>query len=284
VLNYLKLILIWNSIHYIFEILLSNKSIVSFTEFCREWLNELFLGYWFLWAMLLYSIIGALVIKKLQRRYWLICFVLGACICIVSPCRWVLINLYPFFVAGIMIAQYNTISFWKEKKCSMICTSIFIAGNAFYCFGDYISNSQVKAVLDAMIHVCTQGAEMILLGNEVLKLVGYYIIGFAGSIFIIKLSDWLAKNRAIKCNVGKILALLGCESLAIYIMQRIIVEQLYRWVNERLLSIGVGNMMSVSWKGSIVTLMLSCLLTIVIYWIVRGIKVFKIGRDVLGVR
>ena len=66
VLNYLKLILVWNTIHFIIEIVVCNKKVVSFTQTLKLWWDEMTLGYWFLWAVLLYSVIGALVLKKLQ--------------------------------------------------------------------------------------------------------------------------------------------------------------------------------------------------------------------------
>ena len=100
-------IFIWNTIYYALDILFFNAidggsfSVVGYIKY-------LFTGLWFLWAVLLYSIMLAIIEKKIEKITIRIIFiVLSFLILLVSPNRWRLIFEYCFFLSGYIIKARN---------------------------------------------------------------------------------------------------------------------------------------------------------------------------------
>lgn len=281
--SYIKLIFIWNSVHYIFELILHGREQFSMGTFFREWLSELVYGYWFLWAMLFYSVLSAFVVKRLEEKYWFWGFIGVMVLSMLSPCRWVIISLYPFFVFGLIVAHKNALEIFREKKIIGIASIVCVIGLIVYFTMDYITNAQIKVVLDVFVGCLGGNSLYSLLGYECVRLIIYYLLGVAGSIWFLGLSKWLAEH-CVHQRITKALCLLGGESLAIYILQRIIVEQLcpgiydiiaQRWSLERYC-------LSSDVVGGIVSFVISCIFVFVIYWMIKGVKRFRVGNVVLS--
>ena len=102
VLLLLRIILIWNTVCYVckvvLELLQGNKPCVSI----RGWFEEILLGYWFLWAVLFFTIVVGFVCKIFPRKTWFLGCLLLAPVILISPCRWVMLSIYPFYLAGFL--------------------------------------------------------------------------------------------------------------------------------------------------------------------------------------
>lgn len=174
-------------------------------------------SFWFLWSVLLISIIVAFG-EKVIRSYWRGLYLLSVIVVIlILPGRENNLFMYPYFLFGFY--SHDLLGKIKFKYrlmnfCKLFCMALFVILIFFYTEDCYIYTTglwieQVESVS------CKQ------IGIDLYR----YIIGFAGSIavliFLTKIYRW---NRMQK--VWQYVERLGKMSLQIYILQHYVVENL----------------------------------------------------------
>ena len=270
------LICVWNTVHYLFSLLLYGVSTFTIEFLISGWLEEILEGYWFLWAILFYTIAVGFVIQKVRERYWILGFAFSMAVCLLTPCRWPIVTLAPFFWLGIMARKKA----WFENltyRNGFVWTMLFVGGTIFYFYGNAIGNAQLKVVLDSIISVFGKKESITLLVYEFGRLILYYFLGLTGSMTIIYLSKWLATNM-LRVKISQKLIVLGTESLGIYILQRILVEQLcpalYLKVVDRW---GIESIyLPINVLGGVISFLLTVLFIAVVYTCVVLLKKCKL--------
>ena len=221
-------LLIWNTVHYTINIIFDIVLVGEFTFSGKQFLKELFEGYWFLWAIFAFSIVMSLA--RCIPCLWLrVCCYLGfAVIMIPSPCRWPMLTMYPFFLVGYC---YH---YMENEKPNLIKTKFWIvlgSGGLYllslivYFRESAMGNSEVKVLLEKTIEVLherTMGAYM----HDLLRFTLFYLMGLAGSVFVISLIHKLFRNGE-RGRFINAFAKIGMYSLQIYILQRILIEQIW---------------------------------------------------------
>ena len=132
-------------------------------------------------------------------------------------------------------------------------------------------------MLDSIISVFGKKESITLLVYEFGRLILYYFLGLTGSMTIIYLSKWLATNM-LRVKISQKLIVLGTESLGIYILQRILVEQLcpalYLKVVDRW---GIESIyLPVNVLGGVISFLLTVLFIAVVYTCVVLLKKCKL--------
>ncbi len=279
-------ILIWNTIHYAINIMFSyfygEENIVGQKFF----LKEIFEGYWFLWAILLFSIAMSLAhcINIIVIR--VVCYFVFSALFLLSPCRWPSITIYPFFLLGYFYGYLV-----KKKSVDLlakVCTAI--VGGAVYLTGLFvyisrmkpITNSEIKHLLDAVLNYAG-GSKTGELVSVVYGVLMYYVLGLSGSIFILSMVKIMCDKLKTKEIVAKISGI-GMCSMQIYLLQRIIIELIFSKIYENVLanatSLFIKNNM---WLVSTVfTFIIAVFISALIAVIINKVKNNRCARFIFG--
>lgn len=221
----LRLIFLWNSVHY-FLMLISEHWVKNDRIFSlRTWWKAIMEGYWFLWAILFCTLAVGITVKYLPERFWMAGFLFFAPLAGISPCRWVILSVYPIFITGFWYGKLKK----EEKKTSVrlkyAALPVFGITLAVYLHYPAIGNSEWRWLMKVCLEFLTGqtgGREVFLQAGRVLL---YYVLGITGSVSVLVITDALL-YRWRNLVLWGFFARLGQYSLQIYILQRVLLELL----------------------------------------------------------
>lgn len=221
--NLLKIILIWNTIHFVVSLLFNCLIEKQGSFSIKSWWQAIIEGYWFLWAMLFCTITVGFIVKSLPIQFWILGFVAVVPLALISPCRWVILSVYPFYIAGFLfhkwIEEGKKIPVWL-KYCSL---PVFVVATGIHFSGSAVGNSEWMYLVKKVLGYLKGSVGLTDIMLQVRNVVLYYILGISGSVSVIILVDVFV--RKVKKNVvWNYIGKLGQFSLQIYILQRVLLE------------------------------------------------------------
>jgi len=277
--GFLKTLVVWNTVCYgcrLLLLLLQNEAIeVS----VKAWLEEVFMGYWFLWAILSYTTIVGIVTKLMSRKWWIAgCFILIP-VLMISPCRWVILSMYPFFVVGIFYSKFIDEGRTILPYLKYLFVGCYFIGMVYYIHAPAIGNGEIKGLLDVCIGMVRGQNNVTAVLRKLFQTGLFYFLGLTGSATLIIAADWLGKRIKRNAMVRSI-AWMGQHSLQIYILQRVLVEIILSNVYQ-----GIIQGMVANWaKGDVLlftyvgSLIVSTLCIFIIFVLIRYILSGKLGK------
>ncbi|OVE67761.1 hypothetical protein CCS79_12455 [Clostridium diolis] len=203
-------IIIWNSIKYWLQVIINLLQGYEVNNLIKGYISS-FTGYWFLWSVLVCSLI-VICINKFFNKY--ICFLL----ILVMPFAFIFPNggmnlfMYPYFLGGFLFCKYEYVISEKIKKLKYLCLIFFPLMLMFFEKKDYIYTSGINP-FSSPYGIC----------NQIVIDIYRWTIGFVGSIFIICIAEIIIN----KFNINRIIAALcslGIKSLQVYLLQAILLE------------------------------------------------------------
>lgn len=224
----LVLLFFWNTIHYVCVLLIRMISHERISFSLNEYRNELFQGYWFLWAIMLYALVVGIGARIFHEKFQLLGILIMTPIILISPVRWVAITQFFYFLVGFFIKKgcnkATDRAGWRGINAVMVRWGglvLFIILECIYLRTDALGIGAVKDWLDAVI-VSVKSNDFRSICIECGKLLLFYGMGIAGSITVIL---WFRHFEQSGYDaLMKVFGKLGRYSLQIYILQRIFVE------------------------------------------------------------
>lgn len=240
--------------------------------------GELFTGLyslWFLWCVLSSSTAVSLAGKTAGNAWTQLLYViLGVFLVALFPDNHYHIYMYPYFVAGFYYGMYRSrIPAWLSK-CAVASLVVFPVMFPYY---------QGKHLI-YFTPIYTPELELL----ELVELNGFrWIIGFAGSLFVLIVSRWmfvLLEGRKYGLRFLKMLAGLGENSLAIYCISVSLLSGYLSKILDRVVlmagrNIFAENMILYNW---IFTPVLTVLYCVGLYYVVLFMKKIKIHSLIFG--
>ena len=240
--------------------------------------GELFTGLyslWFLWCVLSSSTAVAIAGKTASNGWiQLLYVILGVFLVALFPENHYHVYMYPYFVAGFYYGMYRSrIPSWLSK-CAIASLVVFPAMIPFYESRHFIYFTPIY----------TPDMEM----PELIALNGYrWLIGFAGSLFVLTLSRWgfcLLDGRKGGTRLLEMLSKLGENSLAIYSISVALLSGYLAKIFDRILlmagrNVFAENMVLYNW---VFTPALTVLYCFGLYYVVLFMKKIKIHSLVFG--
>lgn len=226
VVLFLRVILIWNTICYVCKVVLEIIWRQAVNISVKGWFEELLQGYWFLWAVLFCTLVVGMACKFFSRRYWIVGCVLLAPFILISPCRWVILSIYPFYLFGFFYGRYEEKRKELPQWLGYVVVGLYLFGMICYMSMPAIGNSELKVLLDVCMAVIKNEVSPNNLMSQLLRVALYYFLGFTGSLTVIIVTKSIIKRMAGWKIIQKT-AEIGQYSLQIYILQRIIVELIF---------------------------------------------------------
>jgi len=231
---------VWNGIDGICMLLYKRMEIHSFVDIVRLLYASL-KGLWFLWSVLIISVLAAFVhfhfSNKIER---LIGYIAGFIILMIlpgkiEPCKTMNIWMYPYFMTGFFWAGMEGHSIKEKiKECNLKYGAIVLYPVLLHYFHakDYIYTSGINPINSAYGFV------------EQIQIDVYrWIVGYIGIVFMIVILCGLFR----KVNVSKILYILfgklGQITLQIYVMQRLLLEEIFGGIYKILANGGGQNIL-----------------------------------------
>lgn len=221
----LKVIFIWNTIHYFVAMLLESRMGQDGMVSVRGWWSAVLEGYWFLWAMLFCTVAVGITTKYIPKRFWIVGFGIFVPLALWSPCRWVILSVYPFYIGGFL--YHKAMEEGKKVPKQLMCAVpvLYVAVLVVYLFLPAIGNSEwiklIRVFRDILAKTAGMRALVLQAGNIFL----YYVLGILGSVSVIIIVNAVTQ-RMRKSKLLDFLGRLGQNSLQIYILQRIFLELL----------------------------------------------------------
>ena len=161
--------------------------------------------------------------KCLPKQLWILGFMAVVPLALISPCRWVILSVYPFYIAGFLfhkwIEEGKKIPVWL-KYCSL---PVFVVATGIHFSGSAVGNSEWMYLVKKVLGYLKGSVGLTDIMLQVRNVVLYYILGISGSVSVIILVDVFVrkvKKNVVWNYVGK----LGQFSLQIYILQRVLLE------------------------------------------------------------
>lgn len=280
---FLKIILIWNTFHYLLSGVLQRVMGEKYEITLSDWWKAITEGYWFFWSMLFCMLAVGLTVKCMPRSFWLIGFVLFILPALISPCRWVIFSVYPFFIGGFLYRR------WAEEGSNIpawvkyVSLPVFVVTIIVYLFTPAVGNSEWMNLLKMAVNFLKGTAGFTDVMDRVGAVLMYYVLGLTGSISIIVLTDMVVrkwkKNTLIQA-VGK----LGQCSLQIYVIQRVIVELVMgrcygMFVKQTGYNPVADNVGGFTWLYSF---LISVAATFLIFFLIRYALPGKVGKYLFG--
>lgn len=208
-------IIIWGSAQYLLDFFIG--VIRNRDEHFRVtiWLENI-KNVWFLWSVLICSLVVASVGKVTSGWLQIMVFVLVMPLFLVLPNRDLDLYMYPYFVLGFLVNQYKgkLEELWKKGKRILLPIIAFVYAvmllfyqEKYFIYTTGIVSGKVPVVEWMMIDLYR------------------WSIGLLGSVLIIY-AVYQIENRNLFCHLGRGIAYLGKRSLEIYVVQRIVLEDL----------------------------------------------------------
>lgn len=224
---------------------------------------------WFLWSIFAAQFIISLIEKKIPDRYKWVGFIDGYFVMYCFPNPEMNLFLYPFIVMGFLCSKKD-ISILEVGNWKWISVPIWIILLAFFSKDCYIYTTGIsvwKSDMEIWRHLLINCYR--------------YIIGFAGSIFVILASSVISKSIT-KLNKFE---LLGKYSMQIYILQGFAFKIYSKLVRVLIAQMGynplIGNQILLSLVLSPIVAIFLCLVMIGITKIIEkiyGMNLIYFGR------
>ena len=281
--NLLQIILIWNTIHFFLTMLFGYLSDIKVESFPKSLWKSIAEGYWFLWAILFCTVAVGIVTKCLPKRFWLLGFFCFIPLALISPCRWVIISVYPFFILGFWYHKWMD----EGKAISQILKYgsllVYVFVMLFYFSIPAIGNSEWRYMLKMGISFLKGNMGLTEVMMQIGRVVLYYVLGITGSVTVIVLIDFIV-HTVKKKMVLHFTANLGRFSLQIYILQRVLLELIMgrcyvMFVNMTGRNPIADNEGIFTWVYSF---LISVICTYLFYFLARHVFDGKIGRFLFG--
>ena len=265
----LKTIVIWNIIRYLIlsavEYMLEGKFSFSVIEMIRQ-----MKGLWFLWAVLICSILVGTIGRcrsNIMEEILLIC-----CMPVIKllPNEKYVIFVYPFFVLGYLFNKYRNNISDEVIKLRFLTLLIFPVMWFFYEKKHYIYVSGID-IFNSVYGVWGQ------IEINIFR----WIIGLVGSICVITIVQLIFRNK--KKYTTSIITKLGTISLQVYVIQSILIEEVYKRVYLSLCNYYDYNVLlgNIIVYDLVITLILTFIFLLVINFLIKLIRKSCIVNNVL---
>lgn len=240
--------------------------------------GELFNGFyslWFLWCVLS-SGTAVAIAGKTARNPWmqLLNVILGVFLVALFPENHYHVYMYPYFVAGFYYGMYRSrIPAWLSK-CAVASLVIFPVMIPFYERKHFIY----------LTPIYTPDMEIL----ELIQLNGFrWLIGFAGSIFVLTVTRWVFQLFDGKKHLSwilEMLAKLGENSLAIYCISVALLSGYLSKIFDRVLLMAGRNVFTenMTFYNFVFVPALTVLYCIGLYYVVLFMKKIKIHSLIFG--
>lgn len=257
-------IVVWNTLYYCMDVLLFNCSEVTYGLI--GYVKYLFTGLWFLWAILLYSLLLGFISKAVKKNQLLV-VICSFFILLISPNRWRIIFEYVFFIVGYSFGNFYRVSGGGDEKrhVKKICLTITVAVCIIYvCFLDYVRMDISEIAISLLSHNFSVSIMYFA------KTIEAYFISACACYTAIQFVVVLKKHSASK-KIYLVLVILGRMSLEIYVLQRVIIELVCANVLKNLNICIISNSLS-SFALAIIFSILFAMLFILIVKVIQKTK------------
>ena len=235
--------------------------------------GKLFTGFytmWFLWCVLSCSTAVALA-GKLARNSWsrLLLIVCGVFLVALFPENHYHVYMYPYFVAGFYYGMYrNRIPGWL-KKCAWLSLAVFPMLLTRYESWHLIYVSPIYSPQWDLL--------------PMLQLNGFrWMIGFAGSLFVLVITDFAVKLFAGRKKIPAaltMLAKLGENSLAIYCISVSLLSHYLMKIFDRFGQVTSWNLTLYNY---VMTPLIALAYAVGLYVVVQLLKKWKVHNFIFG--
>lgn len=259
--------IIWGTISWFIELinLLSNRDFMFSLKTIKGLLSQI-LEIWFLWAVLLSSLIVAIVYKLYTKKFgkYLLMFLLAG-VLIFFPNHTTNLFVYPYFVLGFLFNEFHIANAKSYKTARLFTIPIWIIMLFFFKKEHYIYTSGISPF----------SSSYGFSGQIIIDLFRY-TIGFIGLIaiweitqFIYRQTNWIFPKITIEQ--------VGLHSLELYVIQRLFLEIFIPIINAKSVDQFGSNIFIVN--RALFDYVITPICTIVIYWILSTIiKVLEKNR------
>lgn len=229
-------LIVWNGIDFICKLLYKESGINTFGEFLRLIYNT-FTGLWFLWSVLIISVLVAVVycrtVTPVGRG---IGYVTAFTLLIllpakIEPCKTMNIWMYPYFLTGfLLLEKRNVIHQLKAgKRVKYMSIVLYPVLLHFFHYRDYIYTSGVN-LFDSVYGLKQQ------LQINIYR----WILGFAGIAFMVVILQTLFQKSHVKNVLFRLFGNLGQITLQVYVIQRVLLEEIFGETCKIFISYGGG--------------------------------------------
>lgn len=230
---------------------------------------------WFLWCVLSSSIAVAVACKVTDNRLLqAVLLVVGGVFVATFPEKDYHLYMYPFFVAGFFWAKYKDCLTRLVSKVKYVILLVYPLMMRHFNWTHFIySISDYK--------------EWMSMGEQVRVGLFRYLIGFAGSAFVLVLVELLFKVTVEKGKVPKLLkavSKLGENSLQIYCLSAPLLSGWLSVLFEKLMEPVGYNIFAKSWViyDLFLTLLVALLYAVGLYFLVWLMKKCKLHKIIFG--
>lgn len=217
-------LLIWNSIDWLCKLSFKFNEIRTFEDFLNSIYKSLS-GLWFLWSIFIISIFIAIVyfnfLGYVSRG---IGYIVAFIVLILLPekvelCKTMNIWMYPYFLTGFLLYEK------RDVICKLKCGVVFKMRYViiflypmllrYFHFDEYIYTSGINPYISEYGFI-----------KQIQIDIFRWILGYMGIIFVTVILQILFQKSNIKRLLGLIFGKLGQVTLQIYVLQRILLEEM----------------------------------------------------------
>lgn len=192
---------------------------ISFTSTIRCLVTSITRNLWFLYAVLILSLISLFIERKLNGK--LFCYMIAICLTFfIPPHPFLLFNkeiafMCPYFIAGLMFKRFQkniVINDARIIKVFFMSLVLFVIIFNYWTFSSYIYTSGVFVFKkDPLTH------QILIDYNQILIDIYRYVIGFLGSIMILSLIYVLIKLGSFSVPfIRDFLVFTGKKTMGLY--------------------------------------------------------------------
>ena len=218
-------LIIWNGINFLFKLLYKAGEIHTFTDFFRS-VYKSFTGLWFLWSILIISVLVAVVYYKSSTLfssgigYVIVFIILIFSPAKIQPCKTMNIWMYPYFLTGFLLSENRDailqVKLRKGNSVKYLAIILYPVLIHFFHYKDYIYTSGISLL----------GSDYGIIGQLQINIFRW-ILGYAGSIFMVVLLQLSFHKPPIKDVLFRLFGKLGQVTLQVYIIQRVLLEEIF---------------------------------------------------------
>ena len=231
-------LIIWNAINFLCKLVYEAGTVHSLSDFAKS-MYQSFTGLWFLWSILIISVLVAEVYYRtaapVQRGagYLTVFVILILLPAKIEPCKTMNIWMYPYFLTGFLLFEkkdaIHQLKSGKQNIVKYMSVALYPVLLHFFHYEDYIYTSGVNLF----------GAEYGF--TRQLQIDIYrWILGYSGILFIVVVLQLLFQKARVKDALFRLFGNLGQITLQVYIIQRILLEEIFGRICKLTVSYGGG--------------------------------------------
>lgn len=229
---------IGNEIHFLHKLIFEVRYINTFSDLLRL-IYKTFTGLWFLWSVLIISILVALIYYstatsiKRSAGYIIVFMVLIIVPAKIEPCKTMNVWMYPYFLTGFLLSEkrdaIHQLKRGKRDGIKYVLLPLYPLLIPYFHYKDYIYTSGINLL----------GSDY---GFKVQLLIDVYrwVLGYAGIFFMIVILQFLFRILYVKHMLSRMFGNLGQATLQIYIIQRVLIEEIFGELCKMILPYGGG--------------------------------------------